>query len=374
MSHELYILEDGSYPIAYLAGDNPPWHAAETNPQIVPADSSIDIWMESARLNFEIGLFPNCRANGEPIEDSFHIARSDTGAIVGRFVAGDWQPVQNRVAMELAERIATKYGYKIITAGSLFNGETAWVQLETNLEAVLPGHDRIVSRPLFTLRNNGNSANTFGAVNTRVVCNNTLTRALSEKAIDHVTHDHRVELNFDAVEIALGLNTDTFGEFSEQALAMARFALSDSDSLDYFRAVMGGREKSNENGRVIHSVGVRRAMAFANGNEFKAIGQSDESDVAAYVNDRLDSIGRNVAGGLPSDVVNESPAVNPGHDMESSRGTLWGAFNTVTWLADHKPTKNRGVESNIASNLFGDGKGGQLKAKAWRKAKELLAA
>jgi hypothetical protein len=68
-----------------------------------------------------------------------------------------------------------------------------------------------------------------------------------------------------------------------------------------------------------------------------------------------------------------SAAINPGHDMESARGTLWGAFNTVTWAADHAPIKNRGASFNIASNLLGEGTGGKLKARAMRAAVDLLA-
>ena len=76
---------------------------------------------------------------------------------------------------------------------------------------------------------------------------------------------------------------------------------------------------------------------------------------------------------LPADVTSDpDPAINPGHDMESTRGTLWGAFNTVTWAADHQPIKNRGADFNLASNLLGDGTGGKLKAKAQRAALELL--
>ena len=82
---------------------------------------------------------------------------------------------------------------------------------------------------------------------------------------------------------------------------------------------------------------------------------------------------RGVSVDLPADVTADpDPAINPGHDMESTRGTLWGAFNTVTWGADHQPIKNRGADFNLASNLLGDGTGGKLKAKAQRAALELL--
>ena len=189
-----------------------------------------------------------------------------------------------------------------------------------------------------------------------------------------VAHDHRVEFDHDAIVSAIGLNAESFGEFAELAQRMAVRALTDAESLAYFRTVLGGREKVEESGKVRHSVAVRKAMAAHRGQEFVAIGAADVPDVALYVADRLDQIARGVATPLPADVTTPVAAINPGHDMESARGTLWGAFNTLTWLADHQPIKDRGVDFNLASNLLGEGTGGKIKAKAQRAAEELLAA
>jgi hypothetical protein len=115
-------------------------------------------------------------------------------------------------------------------------------------------------------------------------------------------------------------------------------------------------------------------MAAHKGQVFVPVGAADAADAALYVADRLDQIARGVATELPADVASDpSAAINPGHDMESARGTLWGAFNTVTWAADHQPIKNRGASFNIASNLLGEGTGGKLKARAMRAARDLLA-
>jgi len=116
-------------------------------------------------------------------------------------------------------------------------------------------------------------------------------------------------------------------------------------------------------------------MAAHKGQVFVPVGKADAADAALYVADRLDQIARGVSADLPADVTaTPDAAINPGHDMESTRGTLWGAFNTVTWQADHQPVKNRGASFNIASNLLGEGTGGKLKAKAHKAALELLVA
>ena len=375
MSHEIMQTEDGTFAMAYRAGDAQPWHAAETNPQTFqPGATPLEI-AEAARRGFEVQLVPNCFPDGTPIPDSFHISRVDSPRTVfGRFVAGDWQPVQNSDLLNLADYIAERFGFEIITAGALYGGAKCFVQLETGQAFTLPGNDKLVSRLLTTVSHTGIESNKFVGCNTRVVCANTVRAATGEGA-GIVCHDHRVEFDYEAVATAVGLNAESFGDFAEFAQACAVRALSDAEALQFFRDVLGGKEGTEESGRVRYSVGVRKALAAHRGQEFQAIGAKDSADVALYVSDRLDQIARGVAVDLPADVTAvPSAAINPGHDLESARGTLWGAFNTVTWIADHQPVKDRGVDFNLASNLLGDGTGGRMKTKAVKTARELLAA
>jgi phage/plasmid-like protein (TIGR03299 family) len=373
MAHELATQIDGRIAMAYREGDAAPWHALETSPQVVPAGAPLEIWADAAGLNYEVACRPNHRADGTPIADSFYIERTDTGHVTGPYIAGQWQPVQNSAILSLADRIRDRYHYDIVTAGALFGGASAWVQLEAGLRAEIGPGDEITSRPLFTVRHTGREANTFAAVQTRVVCNNTLTAALGEADADIFRHDHRVPLNVEAVETVLGLNAQAFGAFAEQARRMAARALSDVESLEYFRAVMGGRETVEDDGRVRHSQGVRKALAYYSGRDFVPVGKDADAELAAYVSDRIDAIARGARADLPADAV-VAADVNPGHALPSAANTLWGAFNTVTWLADQRPVKNRGTGHAIASHLFGDGTGGALKAKAAREAERLLAA
>ena len=375
MSHEIMQTADGTFAMAYREGDALPLHAAETNPQTFAPGATPQEIADAARLNYEVELVPNCRPDGSPIADSFHISRvDDPQQVYGRFVAGDWQPVQNAALLDLAAHIEERFNFQVITAGALFGGAKVFVQLETDREFTLPGNDKLVSHLLSTVSHIGLESNKFIGCNLRVVCDNTVRAATSEGA-GIVCHDHRVEFDHDAITAAVGLNAEAFGDFADFAAAAAARALTDAEALAYFKTVYGGREKIEENGRVRHSIGVRKAMAAHKGQVFVPVGKADAADAALYVTDRLNQIARGVAVDLPADVTADpDPAINPGHDMESTRGTLWGAFNTVTWQADHQPIKNRGADFNLASNLLGDGTGGKLKAKAQRAALELLAA
>ena len=375
MSHEIMKTKDGTFAMAYRAGDALPWHASETNPQTFAPNATPQEISNAAQLGYEVQLVPNCFSDGLPIPESFHISKVDSPTTVfGRFVAGDWQPVQNSDLLDLAEHLESKFGFQVITAGALFGGAKVFIQLETDKEFTLPGNDKLVSRLLTTVSHTGMESNKFIGCNTRVVCDNTVRAATGEGA-GIVAHDHRVAFDHEAIATAVGLNAESFGDFAEFAAAAATRALSDAEALDYFKAVYGGKEKIEDNGKIRHSIGVRKAMAAHKGQVFVPVGKVDAADVALYVSDKLEQIARGVPVTLPSDVtLDSSPLINPGHDMESTRGSLWGAFNTVTWQADHQPLKNRGASFNIASNLLGEGTGGKLKAKAQKLAVELLSA
>jgi len=384
MAHELATQENGTIAMAYRETDAAPWHAPETNPQTVAPHASIETWAEAAGLNFKVDCQPNYRyrRDAKPdekafvaIPDSYNIHRTDNGHVTGPYIAGQWQPVQNSAILEMADRLRNRHGFDIVTAGALFDGAATWVQLETDRVEEIGAGDAITARPLFTVRHTGKEANTFANVSTRVVCNNTLTFALSEKDADVFRHNHRVELDPHAVEIALGLQDDQFGAYVETARRLAARALTDVEALEYFRTVIGGKEKTEADGKVRQSEGVRKALAYHKGRDFVPVGKEDTADVNLYVADRLDQISRGVADAdLPADVTTAPTAgINPGHDLGTAEGTLWGAFNTITWLADQKPVKNSGVEHNLASNLFGDGTGGKLKQKAYKAALELAA-
>ena len=388
MAHNLAFVDD-RVCMAYRAGDKEPWHTSITNPQTFEPGAGIDAIAQAAGLDYSVALFPNCRADGTQIEDSNYIAIDDGtpegGDITGPYVvAGEYNditqqykhytPVQPRQMLRLAEILQNDHGFQIITAGALFNRAENWIQCLGEDSFTLPGHDEVKSSLLVTTSHTGNTANKIVGCNTRVVCDNTRQAALGEG--DIIKHDHKTPFDLEALQAAIGVSREEFGIFEAAAAAMAKTALNQAGALEYFRTVFGGKERTEDNGKVIHSVAVRRAMAFHKGQEFKALGKDTApADVAAAVDAKLDEIARNVASGLPSDIVNDpNPVINPGHDLESARGTVWGAYNTVTYMADQRPTKSKGIDHQIGSQMLGTGTGGALKRKAYKTALELIAA
>ena len=376
MSHELgTFLHDGELlpTMCYAYGGQVPWHGLGNVLQ--PFHSKAD-WLTMSGLNYWVETRPNCRADGTPIPSSYHITRTDTGAILGPYVAGQYQPLQNAEALDLAVDICRRHGFVLDTAGTLFNGSKGWIQIRSGMTSELPGGDRLANSLVIAPAHDGRTATRILSSNVRVVCNNTLTAALASAA-DTASYTHRVPFDADTIVEAVGQNADSFREFSALAGSMARRILTDAERLEFFQRVIGGKERTDDSGRVTRSVGVRRAMAFATGADFVAEGKT-AGDVERVVDEAIDRARRGsksdatiVADDIAADGAN---VINPGHDMESATGTLWGALNTVTWLADQRPAKARGLDFAITSSVLAEGQGARLKAAAMREARELLAA
>ena len=373
MSHELgtfYLDGVECRTFAWAEGGAVPWPRLG---QVVPRDASGAEWMRQAGLAYQVECRPNCRLDGSPIESSFHIARTDTGGIVGPYVAGQYQPFQNEDAMALALVICFTYGFRIDTAGVLFDGAKAFLQIQTDSVAELPGGDELRNGLVIAPGHDGRTATRLLSTNVRVVCNNTLSMALAS-ASDTASFHHRVPFDAETVAESVVLNRSQFGTFTARAHEMAAVILTHDERTDFFESVLGGTSKVTDNGVRVPPVAVRRAVAFAEGRDFVAEGK-DKADVIRLVDEALDRARRSSS--VDSQIVADDLAVpgvtiNPGHDLESAGPSLWGAVNTLTWMVEQNPTKKTGEGNAIASSLLDTGTGAAIKRKAWNKACELV--
>ena len=418
MSHDLKKIETENgtvYCMAYLESDPPPWHAAQTFPATFPANATALEVMNAANLASRVAVYPNHRAPidgvpGEAIPDSYYIADAEPPhRIHGRFIAGHWTPVQVHSTLDsehngipvldwvdmsqdardsvthkphyglfdLAELIHKRHGFKYSTAGALFGGERVFVQLEAPESFTLPGNDEHKSRLLCSVSHIGAESNKFVATDVRVVCSNTdMLARMDAGERGTLEHDHRAPFDVEIIETAVGLNRQSFEEHRKLLTAMTQRTVPDAEVVAYFRAVLGGKETADKDtGLVIQSQAVRKAQAYYQGREFVALGQKDSADAARIVSEKMDDMergARNVE--LPDDVATApAESINPGREMTSAMGTLYGLLNTVTWLADHRPNKDRGVDYNLAGNLgIKNTRGTAIKAKAMAEATKML--
>ena len=75
-----------------------------------------------------------------------------------------------------------------------------------------------------------------------------------------------------------------------------------------------------------------------------------------------------------SPTADDSVVVNPGWDNASAKGTLWGAYQTVMFMSDHRPVRDYGDDIRLDRALYGSStRAVDIKTKASNMALELVA-
>lgn len=328
MAHELSFL-NGKYGMAYVG--ETPWHGLG---QQLTVGAPIEVWQEEAGLNWEALLAPvyfNAGAMGEQSADGHNVLyRSDTGESLS--VMGDrYKPVQPGEILEFYRELVEKHGFYLETAGSLKGGRKIWALANTGESFTLRGADRVESRILLATSFDGTMATQARKTSVRVVCNNTLSYAVSEGKAD-VTVRHSTAFDADKVKLSLGIGT-SWKEFQEQAAAMAMRKVTQEDSVRFLLDVY-------------HDI------------------KSDAEILEAEKDPLKEKQMKKTIIRLQEALFN-----SPGAHMESARGMLWGLVNAVTYDVDYtKPA--RSPENRLNSAWFGSGDA--LKNKAMEKALAML--
>ncbi len=160
----------------------------------------------------------------------------------------------------------------------------------------------------------------------RVVCNNTLTMALSEGETIRVPHTQDVHIMLQRTERTLGIINRRYTNISQVFKAMARHQLNQEKVRQYLASVFPAPNDPED------QYGLRRTM--------------EQRALAELLFDQ-----------------------GKGNRMRGVSGTLWAAYNGVTELIDHRRTKQT-PDQHLTSIWYGDGY--LTKARAYCKATTLL--
>ena len=397
MSHEIETM-------AYAGAV--PWHGLG-NP--VSNEMTTDEMMKAAGVDWSVQMTSNhyppdhAQHPSEPVPESHFIERTDDGKILGNYVTGGengYKVFQNKELFDFFKPFIEDKSMFLHTAGSLFGGQKVWCMATTNEGFTLGGDDQINNNLLFTISHTGMAANSALLTPIRVVCNNTMRLAFKD-ADDIIRHNHKVPFDAEAMKTALGISSQNFGEFEHLAKAMAKKVLTGEEELEFFKYVFAGKEREKD-GKVIQPEGVRKAMAYFRGQSFVAENaggtpasrvtkkQLEEQNIAQArtLQELIDNIkaGKKIdelvlEGATitpPQDAVEATTTgdeiVNSGWELESANGTLWGAYQTVMWMADHKPVRNYGDDIRLDNALYGGARGtSDVKTKAHTMALEMAA-
>jgi phage/plasmid-like protein (TIGR03299 family) len=202
-------------------------------------------------------------------------------------------------------------------------GDRAWIL------AKLPGYikvhrnDIVNKYLLLTSAHNGTSHVGVKILPIRSVCNNSLTSTFPGAGDVHARHGQTALNDLEQASEVLTLSNSLFGQLDVVFNAMAAMKITEDQLRKYVEALVPDDEEAEDDPR-------RAAIR--------------ESVIKLH---------------------------DSGHGADLSRGTLWGAFNSVTEYTDHMML---GRDSTNPLNLIWFGRGEQLKLKAFHLAEEMLRA
>jgi phage/plasmid-like protein (TIGR03299 family) len=306
------------------------WHGLG---KVIEHYPNSEMALRYAGLDFEVLKRPNRHLldDGTVVtsSDSFFTYREDTGEILGSKLGRDYEVVQNTDAFAFFDSIVGGDGILYETAGALGKGERVFIT------AKLPGYIMVQNRDLIekylflTTSHDGSGAITAAFTPVRIVCNNTLNMALrnceSRITIRH-TRDARNRL--ENAHRVLGISNRLADQLEMVFNDWSRIRIRDAEVLRLIELAMTPPRET-----------------------LSSINEKTSDEFSAYH--------RRVC-----DTVFEYAMTAPSQQMDTVRGTLFGAYNGITGYFQN--VRNyRSAEDKLNSLLY-SGLGEQRCRKAFR--------
>lgn len=257
-----------------------------------------------------------------PVPNYYATMRTDNNAVLG-VVGRDYSIVQNRDAFSFFDAIVGGDGMQYETAGALGNGERIFIT------AKLPGyikvgHDDYIEKYLFlTTSHDGSGSITAAFTPVRIVCQNTLGAALRNSSntikIRHTANaEERLKVAHKVMGISNGMADELDGIFNQ----WAKVRITDKDVMKL----------------------IQQAMA-----------PSREVLKSLKTGEELSTVFKNIC-----DNAFMYAMASPTQQTETTKGTLFGAFNAITgYFQNVKEYKDD--EAKVKSIIGGTG---QLRTQA----------
>lgn len=296
MAHNVEIV-DGVAKMAYRVSKGKPWHGLGTpigdnlTPEQMLVAAGLD-WTVSKVDTF--ALF-----NDTYVPTGKQALIRDTDGKVLTQVGKDWNPVQNKEALDFFADFVATGKMKMDTAGSLKEGQIVWASADVQDGFTILNGDEVKGYMLFSNPHQYGKSLDIKFVMTRTVCNNTLTMALNEVGQPSVKLNHRSKFDADKVKKLLGIGHNKLNTFKDSALFLASKRYKKETLEEFVVNVFGKTEKGT-------------------------LTRTGERAVA---------------------LIEKQPGA------EYAPGSWWNAVNIVSYMADHE--LGRTNDTRMASSLFG---------------------
>jgi len=254
--------------------------------------------------------------------EAYATLRADTGDVLG-VTSENYEPVQNIDAFTFFDALVSDDQATYETAGVLGKGECAWILAKLPGFIKVHGNDIVNKYILLTNNHDSPSQVRLKIIPIRAICNNTLTAALQG-----------------AGDLAIRRAPDTVWD-SQQTAKMLTLSNFLYEELDHVFNRMAARKITPEQ--------LRAYVQALISDKSEAQNASRTEKIRASVLQLHDS----------------------GRGASLSRGTVWGAFNSVAEYTDHLMSDE---DPSVRLNSIWFGRGEQLKVKAFRLAERLMQA
>lgn len=278
-----------------------PWHGLGTK---VPADLTPAQIQKVAGLDWNVEKVDTYfNLHGEQVPSGKQVLIRSTDGRVLTHVSDTWNPVQNDEAFDFFGGFIEDGDMEMHTAGSLRDGQIIWALAKVKDGFTVFGKDRVDSYLLFSNPHQFGRTVEVRFTPIRVVCNNTLSLALSGSRDAAVRVNHRKEFDAAHVKQLLGLASTQMGQYKELAELLGTKRYTDESMVEYFKQV------------------------FPRNSDIK--GKSEPSRAAERA----------------MEIVDDQPGA------EFAPGTYWNLFNAVSYLTDHE--LGRTADTRMQSAWFG---------------------
>lgn len=329
MAHELEMNQDGTARM-FSVGETP-WHKLGTIVTEAPTAAEaiklagLDWKVQKRQTFFPKGQYPN--QTYERVKGEYAVVRDSDEKMVGTAGEG-WEPLQNSEAFSFFDPFIESGEASFETAGSLQEGRRIWVMAKINRDPIEVVKGDVIEKYLL-LSNQHKAGFSVKSMLTpiRVVCANTEAMAIKNaETTFKTTHSKKIQDRMAVVQEKLIQMDSAFQKTAEAYKLLSKVKCSDETLKRYANLVFDYQDI--EQGRQ------------------KAFQEKQHETIM-----RLFETGR-------------------GADIKGVRGTMWGAYNTVTEFIQHEQgNKNTDDEKRLLNSWFKDGM--KLNVKAFDFAMEL---
>ena len=305
MAHELEMLENGEAAMAYVG--EVPWHGLGKK---VPADLSPAQMLTAANLDWTVEkrqMFFKTEGGDVPTNARALVRSSDNKLLT--IVSDQWNPVQNIEAFQFFDDFVHAGDMEMHTAGSLKGGKIVWAMAQIKDSFELFGGDKVDGYLLFSNPHEFGRSIDIRFTPVRVVCNNTLTFALTADSRSQVKVSHRSTFDPDEVKSLLGIAKDKLASYKEQAAFLGSKMYQKETIIEYFNRVFPSLSKDQRSAEDLRKAPISR--------------QAEEAMAVLHT--------------------------QPG--AQFAEGSWWSAFNTITYMTDHK--LGRSNDTRLTSAWYG---------------------